>query len=144
MENFETIAWMEEQCQCHAAESHFTTKIIPSIYVLIILFGVLGNAFVIYLTNQFRRKTIVDIYVTNLAIADGLLIMSSVTTAVDKYNGGDWPFGKYGCKTLSFFSFVFMAASRYAMALLGKVTNQINTKINKNIIDQNYKLWTGI
>ena len=50
-------------------ETVYSTKIIPSFYVFIIFFGLLGNSVVIYLTQQFRRKTVVDIYVKNLAIA---------------------------------------------------------------------------
>lgn len=51
-------------------------------------------------------------------ITDGILTISSITTAAEKYNNGEWPFGQYGCKIFSFVSFIFMIASRLSVVLL--------------------------
>ena len=47
-----------------------------------------------------------------------MLTISSLTTAAEKYNDGQWPFGKWGCKVFSFVSFIFMNASRFSVVLL--------------------------
>ena len=69
--DFQTVAWIEEQCNCNytITETPYTTQVIPSFYVCIIIFGLFGNSIVIYLTHHFQRKTVVDTYVKNLAIA---------------------------------------------------------------------------
>ena len=68
---FQTMNWLRDKCKCkYAEETFYTTRILPTFYIFIIFFGLLGNSAVLYLTNQLKRKrTVVDTYVRNLAIA---------------------------------------------------------------------------
>ena len=95
-----------------------------------IIFGLIANLIVIFLTNNFKLKTVVDQYVRNLAIAgnfsgiifytvsDAFLMLTCIGNAFERYNNGSWPFGRYGCKLFTYFSFVFMYASRFSVVLL--------------------------
>ena len=63
-------------------------------------------------------KIIHPVYKMFHLLSDGVLTFSSLSTTAAKYNGGEWPFGRYGCKILSFISFIFMNASRFSVVLL--------------------------
>lgn len=50
--------------------------------------------------------------------SDAFLMLTCIGNAFERYNNGSWPFGRYGCKLFTYFSFVFMYASRFSVVLL--------------------------
>ena len=50
--------------------------------------------------------------------SDGFLLLSGMTICVERFNKGEWPFGRYGCKVFTYTSFIFMYASRFSVVLL--------------------------
>ncbi|GAB1609092.1 somatostatin receptor type 2-like [Argonauta hians] len=107
--------------------NEFLSQIFPLIlvvcYGLVFIVGVAGNCMVIYVVTMFSKmKTVTNIYVVNLAVADVLFLMSMpflITTAIMK----TWVFGYGMCKiymvlfSINYFTGIFtltiMSADRY-------------------------------
>ncbi|XP_029978608.1 C-C chemokine receptor type 9-like [Sphaeramia orbicularis] len=86
----------------------------PPLFWIIFLLGALGNLLVvwIYTTVRNRLKTMTDVYLLNLAVADLLFLCTLPFWAVDAIKG--WDFGVSLCKMVSavykinFFSSMFL------------------------------------
>lgn len=99
------------------------TIIIITLYGLICLIGLVGNGLVIYVVLRYHRlKTVTNIYILNLSIADGLFLVvlpMLITTAIVRV----WVFGSAMCKLYfmltcinsftSAFTLTVMAIDRY-------------------------------
>ncbi|XP_078261990.1 C-C chemokine receptor type 6a [Rhinoraja longicauda] len=72
---------------------------IPVFYAIITVIAIIGNGLVV-LTYMFykRVRTMTDMYLMNLAIADIMFVVTLPFRAVDIPGG--WIFGEYGCKIL--------------------------------------------
>jgi len=123
--NYETKmkTWFEEKCDCATSKANLLYKwylwrFLPSIYVLLVVFGLFANLVVFLLTYQLRQRHIVDVYVISLAAADGLLLLSVIPSIVEKYNEGNFPFGEIGCKLTSFFTYICMICTRFSIVVL--------------------------
>lgn len=86
----------------------------PPLYLLIVFLGFAGNLLVLFVYMQFknRLKTMTDVYLLNLALADLLFLSTLPLWAVDAMKG--WAFGTALCKSTSalykinFFSSMFL------------------------------------
>ncbi|XP_051871701.1 C-C chemokine receptor type 9-like [Pristis pectinata] len=94
----------------------------PSLYAIIFVAGLLGNSLVIVIKVLYEKlKTITDLYMMNLAIADLILLCTLPLLVVDAQIG--WTFGTFMCKvvngvhTVNFYSCIFiltcMTINRY-------------------------------
>lgn len=70
------------------------------LYVLIFVIGILGNIVVIIVVMWNRNmKTAVNVYLINLCVADILVLIVCMPTAlVDLYSKDEWYFGEAMCK----------------------------------------------
>ncbi|KAL6490255.1 hypothetical protein MHYP_G00006000 [Metynnis hypsauchen] len=73
----------------------------PPLYWLIVILGSVGNLLVIWIYTQVknRLKTMTDVYLLNLAVADLLFLCTLPFWAADAVNG--WTFGWTLCKGMS-------------------------------------------
>ncbi|KAG9355934.1 hypothetical protein JZ751_000778 [Albula glossodonta] len=73
----------------------------PPLYWLIVILGGLGNLLVVWIYLHFRNrlKTMTDVYLLNLAVADLLFLGTLPFWAADAVNG--WTFGHGMCKVVS-------------------------------------------
>lgn len=86
----------------------------PPLYLLIVFLGFIGNLLVLWIYAHFknRLKTMTDVYLLNLALADLLFLCTLPLWAVDAMKG--WAFGTVLCKATSalykinFFSSMFL------------------------------------
>lgn len=86
----------------------------PPLYLLIVFLGFAGNMLVLWVYTHFknRLKTMTDVYLLNLALADLLFLCTLPLWAVDAMKG--WPFGMALCKgtsalyKINFFSSMFL------------------------------------
>uniref|UniRef100_UPI0037E7FC03 C-C chemokine receptor type 9-like isoform X2 n=1 Tax=Semicossyphus pulcher TaxID=241346 RepID=UPI0037E7FC03 len=86
----------------------------PPLFWTIFILGALGNLMVvwIYTTVRHRLKTMTDVYLLNLAVADLLFLCMLPFWAVDAVKG--WDFGVHACKMvfaiykINFFSSMFL------------------------------------
>ncbi|NXF05986.1 CCR5 protein, partial [Smithornis capensis] len=81
-------------------EKHFAAKLLPPLYSLVLIFGLIGNMLVVLILVKYKRlKSMTDIYLLNLAISDLLFVFSLPFWAY--YAVHDWIFGEALCRMLS-------------------------------------------
>ncbi|XP_078691625.1 somatostatin receptor type 2-like [Branchiostoma floridae x Branchiostoma belcheri] len=97
--------------------------IIPCIYAFVCFVGICGNSLVIYVVLRYAKmKTVTNIYIMNLAMAD-TLFMIGIPFLAASFALRNWPFGTVMCKivlsldAINMFSSVFnltvMSVDRY-------------------------------
>ncbi|XP_078610567.1 somatostatin receptor type 2-like [Branchiostoma floridae x Branchiostoma japonicum] len=100
-----------------------THVIIPCIYAFVCFVGICGNSLVIYVVLRYAKmKTVTNIYIMNLAMAD-VLFMMGIPFLAASFALRNWPFGTVMCKivlsldAINMFSSVFnltvMSVDRY-------------------------------
>ncbi|XP_075301490.1 C-C chemokine receptor type 6 [Opisthocomus hoazin] len=77
---------------------HFTKTFLPVAYSLICIIGLVGNIFVVMTFALYERtKSMTDVYLFNMAIADILFVLTLPLWAVN-YAADRWIFGDFICK----------------------------------------------
>lgn len=78
----------------------FAKVFLPVMYALALVVGLAGNSLVVAVYIYYKRlKTMTDVYILNLAVADLLLLLTLPFWAVDAVNG--WELGVGMCKMTS-------------------------------------------
>ncbi|KFW63688.1 Neuromedin-B receptor, partial [Pygoscelis adeliae] len=97
---------------------------IPSLYLLIITVGLLGNITLmkIFISNSAMRS-VPNIFISSLAAGDLLLLVTCVPVDASRYFSEEWLFGEVGCKLIpaiqltsvgvSVFTLTALSADRY-------------------------------
>lgn len=79
----------------------FGAQLLPPLYSLVFIIGLVGNILVLLVLMQYRRlKSMTSIYLLNLAISD-LLFLFTLPFWIDYKLKDDWIFGEGTCKLLS-------------------------------------------
>ncbi|NXY90708.1 NMBR protein, partial [Alcedo cyanopectus] len=98
--------------------------VIPSLYLLIITVGLLGNITLIkiFISNSAMRS-VPNIFISSLAAGDLLLLVTCVPVDASRYFFEEWLFGEVGCKLIpaiqltsvgvSVFTLTALSADRY-------------------------------
>ncbi|XP_078257459.1 somatostatin receptor type 2-like [Rhinoraja longicauda] len=97
--------------------------LLPLIYFVVCLVGLSGNTLVIYVILRYAKmKTVTNIYILNLAIADELFMVGLTFIAI-QVALAHWPFGQVPCRILmtvdginqftSIFCLTVMSIDRY-------------------------------
>uniref|UniRef100_A0A8C5IUM5 C-C motif chemokine receptor 6 n=1 Tax=Junco hyemalis TaxID=40217 RepID=A0A8C5IUM5_JUNHY len=77
---------------------NFTKAFLPIAYSLICIIGLFGNIFVVMTFALYERaKSMTDVYLFNMAIADILFVLTLPLWAVN-YAADEWLFGDFICK----------------------------------------------
>ncbi|XP_076458672.1 allatostatin-A receptor-like [Babylonia areolata] len=93
--------------------------IVPTIFGVIVLLGLLGNLLVIsvVLSDKHMRNT-TNILILSLAVADLLFIIFCVPFTATALAMPVWPFGKVWCKVVQYMIYVCAYASVYTLVLM--------------------------
>ena len=93
--------------------------IVPILFVIIFLAGVIGNSALIYtvLRNKNMRNT-PNIFVVSLSIGDMLLLLCSVPFAGSLYTITSWPFGQALCKFNEYMQTFSLGVSVFTLTAL--------------------------
>ncbi|XP_019405908.1 PREDICTED: C-C chemokine receptor type 7 [Crocodylus porosus] len=112
-----TVDYKNYEIMCEKAEVRsFRAAFLPVMYTIICFTGLLGNGLVMLTYVYFKRlKTMTDVYLLNLALADILFLLTLPfwATSAAKH----WIFGEFACKTvycicrMSFFSGMLLLLS---------------------------------
>lgn len=87
-------------CSVHLSSYQFV--LIPVLYSILFIFGLVGNSLVIaVLCRQKNLKTVASVYIINLAIADLLTLVTVPFWATYYAYGYNWLFGSVMCKVSS-------------------------------------------
>ncbi|XP_040278307.1 type-2 angiotensin II receptor-like [Bufo bufo] len=101
----------------NGAAYHFV--LIPILYLLIFIVGIIGNmTIVVGLSCCLQRKSVANIYIVNLAIADLFFVATLPLWAVDLFGKYKWIFGPTMCKLCAAMSSVNMYASIFLLTCL--------------------------
>ncbi|XP_067856107.1 C-C chemokine receptor type 9-like [Heptranchias perlo] len=123
---------------------NFGRVFLPCFYSVIFVTGLLGNALVIVTYVFYEKlKTMTDVYMMNLAIADLLFLCTLPFWAVDAYN--EWIFGTFMCKvvngayTVNFYSCMLIltcvSVNRYnAIVQATKTLNSKNKRFHSKFV----------
>lgn len=124
--------------------------VVPSIYCIICLVGLIGNGLVIFVIVGSREmtKSVANIYILNLAIADTLLLLALPFSSTQRVLLA-WPFGIGMCKIveavkyLSYFASIFfltaMSVDRYFAVV--HVVKASRYRTNKNTYSVCLLVW---
>ncbi|XP_052046934.1 cysteinyl leukotriene receptor 2 [Apodemus sylvaticus] len=100
----------------------FKKEFYPIIYLVIFVWGALGNGFSIYVFLQtYKKSTSVNVFMLNLAISDFLFISTLPFRADYYFRGSDWIFGDLVCRIMSYSLYVNMYTSIYFLTVLSVV-----------------------
>ena len=80
-------------------------KLIPSILMVILIVGFVGNSLVVYVilkAGHGRVKTATNCYIVNLAITDLCFLFCCVPWTATIYAWNEWKFGLFMCKFVFF------------------------------------------
>lgn len=93
--------------------------VIPSLYLIIISVGLLGNIMLvkIFLTNSAMRS-VPNIFISNLAAGDLLLLLTCVPVDASRYFFDEWVFGKLGCKLIPAIQLTSVGVSVFTLTAL--------------------------
>ena len=80
-------------------------------YIAIFVLGVVGNLLVVLTIRRPHMKTVTNVFITNLAVADFVVCLFNVPMVTTLAHLGYWPFGEIMCKLLPFFQGVSLSAS---------------------------------
>ncbi|KAM9192759.1 cysteinyl leukotriene receptor 2 [Dugong dugon] len=101
---------------------NFKREFYPIMYLIIFVWGTLGNGFSIFVFLQpYKKSTSVNVYMLNLAISD-LLFTTTLPFRIDYYlRGSNWIFGDLVCRFMSYSIYVNMYSSIYFLTVLSVV-----------------------
>ncbi|MBN3273580.1 NMBR protein, partial [Polyodon spathula] len=93
--------------------------VIPTIYILIITVGLLGNITLvkIFITNSAMRS-VPNIFITSLAAGDLLLLVTCVPVDASRYFFEEWIFGTVACKLIPLIQLTSVGVSVFTLTAL--------------------------
>ncbi|XP_070614445.1 type-2 angiotensin II receptor [Erythrolamprus reginae] len=104
-------------CLLHLSNQQFV--LLPVLYCVIFILGLVGNSMVLTaLCRQRSPKTVANVYIFNLAVADLLSLASLPVWAASYTNGYNWVFGSMMCKLSSSILCLTMFASIFFITCL--------------------------
>lgn len=98
----------------------FTVRcVIPSLYLLIITVGLLGNITLvkIFISNSAMRS-VPNIFISSLAAGDLLLLVTCVPVDASRYFSEEWLFGEVGCKLIPAIQLTSVGVSVFTLTAL--------------------------
>ncbi|XP_033912040.3 C3a anaphylatoxin chemotactic receptor-like [Acipenser ruthenus] len=88
------------------------------LYSITIVLGVTGNSIVIWMTGCKLKKTVTNVWLLNLAVADLVFCFTRVTSLLKNLFYTYWPFGEFLCKFNGFFKYMNMFCSVFILAVI--------------------------
>ncbi|TKC43175.1 C-C chemokine receptor type 1 [Monodon monoceros] len=99
-------------------ERAFAAQLLPPLYSVVFVFGLIGNILVVLVLMQYKRlKSMTSIYLLNLAMSD-LIFLFTLPFWIDYKLKDDWVFGDNMCKLLSGLYFLGLYSEIFFIILL--------------------------
>lgn len=124
-------------------EESMTTKIVRIVgYLVLFIFGLFGNSMVMLAVRKPRMKTVTNVLIANLGLADLLVALFNIPSVVTYAHLWRWPFGEVLCKVLPFLQGLTLCAS--VGTLLGIALDRywhiVHFKRRKITLKESYKM----
>ncbi|KAM5288044.1 cysteinyl leukotriene receptor 2 [Ctenodactylus gundi] len=98
---------------------NFKKEFYPVVYLIIFVWGALGNGLSIYVFLQpYKKSTSANVFMLNLAVSDLLFTATLPFRAHYYLNNRSWVFGDLACRTMSYAFYVNMYTSIYFLTVL--------------------------
>lgn len=113
--------WNPDAGESVAGESvHFVLRcVIPSIYILIICVGLLGNVTLVRICiTTSSMRSVPNIFISSLAIGDLLLLVTCVPVDAFRYFYEEWIFGVVACKLIGVIQLTSVGVSVFTLTAL--------------------------
>ncbi|XP_053323692.1 proteinase-activated receptor 3, partial [Spea bombifrons] len=91
--------------------SSISTRLIPAVYIAVVLIGVPSNAIILWMLFHRVRSVCTAIFYTNLAISDLLFCIMLPFKIAYHLNGNNWIFGEAMCRLTTMFFYGNMYCS---------------------------------
>lgn len=120
--------------------------VVPALFGLMSVFGVLGNSLVIYvILKKDRMRTVTNLLLLNLAAADlSFALVIPPCTAYTFASSGSWPFGDTECRLMHYlvnvtayvtvYTLVLISAIRYMTIVHNARTARVRTRRNVVVV----------
>ncbi|KAM4702038.1 type-1 angiotensin II receptor-like [Discoglossus pictus] len=106
-------------CSSLTEEFAFVFILVPVFYIIVFIVGIVGNSVIVVgLTCCLQLKSVANIYIVNLAVADLLFVATLPLWAVNMSDKYHWIFGSFMCKLCATMSSVNMYASIFLLTCL--------------------------
>ncbi|XP_075449269.1 type-1 angiotensin II receptor-like [Ascaphus truei] len=106
-------------CSTLTDDFAFVFVLVPIFYIVIFIVGIVGNTIIVVgLTCCLQSKSVANIYIVNLAIADLAFVATLPLWAVNLSTHYKWIFGSFMCKFCAAMSSVNMYSSIFLLTCL--------------------------
>ncbi|XP_053238035.1 neuromedin-B receptor [Podarcis raffonei] len=129
----------------HQARALFIIRcVVPSLYLLIMAVGLLGNATLLKIfVGRSAVRSVPNIFISSLAAGDLLLLLTCVPVDASRFFLEDWLFGEVGCKLLPAIQLTSVGVSVFTLTALS--ADRYKAIVNPmDIQAPNAVLWTCI
>lgn len=93
-------------------------NIVSVIYLIVFILGLTGNTLVIFVVLRYAKmKTVTNMYILNLAIADELYILA-LPFLTTQYALKRWPFGDFLCRVVMFADTISQFTSTFCLTVM--------------------------
>lgn len=100
-------------------EQRLETYIVPTLFALIFLVGVIGNGTLIFVFIRHRTmRSVPNIYIMSLSIGDFIVIAGTVPFISTIYILDSWPYGLFLCKLSEFLRDVSISVTVFTLTVL--------------------------
>ncbi|XP_038045008.1 G-protein coupled receptor 54-like [Patiria miniata] len=97
------------------ADLTYLSWLMPVIFSILILVGVVGNTLVIYVIIKASKRTVTNYYIVNLATADILFLSICAPPTAAQYTGSAFLFGRFMCKIVFYLQMVTAQATCFLL-----------------------------
>ena len=95
------------------------TYVVPILFALIFVVGLIGNGTLIYVFFRFRSmRTIPNMYIMSLAFGDLIVITGTIPFVSTIYTFESWPYGEFVCKISEFIRDVSIGVTVLTLTML--------------------------
>ncbi|XP_049611113.1 lysophosphatidic acid receptor 6 [Syngnathus scovelli] len=85
--------------ECQGPPAEYQVYLFPAVYIFALVFGLPGNLAAIYVfTFRVNPRTAFSVYMSNLALADVVILCTLPFRLHYHLNGNDWVFGDVACR----------------------------------------------
>nr|XP_022303555.1 kiSS-1 receptor-like isoform X1 [Crassostrea virginica] len=94
-----------------APQPPMSVHVLPIIWTILIIVGAVGNGLVLYIVFRFGERSVTNIYIINLALADLAFLLIVVPITAVSFTMPIWGFGDGMCKFFTFTIYVTVHAT---------------------------------